>query len=104
NDTQYNRLEEVKKLIFGEEIKAYTSELDNLKKQMESYRTEISVKIDEVKIELLKSIESLEQKLIERVAQFQSSAKQEIDIQKRNHVSKASLGNIFEEISKTLSQ
>lgn len=98
------KLDEVRKLIFGEEIKTYNSEIDAIKRSLDNYRTEISVKIDEVKIEMLKSIESLEQKMLTRVADFQASARQELEMQRRNTVNRAALSNIFDEISKSLAQ
>jgi uncharacterized protein YcbK (DUF882 family) len=104
NDTQYNRLDEVKKLIFGEEIKSYNNQLDGLKKQMENYRTEISVKVDEVKIELFNAVETLEQKLIEKINQVQVAAKQDLEAHRQAHVSRQSLSNVFEQISKSLAQ
>ncbi|MDX1905243.1 MAG: hypothetical protein SFU27_13900 [Thermonemataceae bacterium] len=99
-----NKLDEIKKIIFGEEIRSYNGEIENLRKSIESYRTEISVKIDEVKIELLKSIESVESRVLEKVVSVKQNLNQELEQHRRNAVSKNSLGNIFEDISKTLAQ
>jgi len=99
-----NKLDEIKKIIFGEEIRTYNGEIENLRKTIESYRTEISVKIDEVKIELLKSIESVEGRLLDKVLSAQNALRQDLEQHRRNAVTKSTLGNIFEDISKTLAQ
>jgi uncharacterized protein YcbK (DUF882 family) len=99
-----NKLDEIKKIIFGEEIRTYNGEIENLRKTVENYRTEISVKIDEVKIELLKSIETVETRLLEKVLVAQNALRQDLEQHRRNAISKNTLGNIFEDISKTLAQ
>lgn len=106
NDTSStsNKLDEIKKIIFGEEIRTYNGEIENLRKTIENYRTEISVKIDEVKLELLKSIESVESRLLDKVFAAQNALRQDLEQHRRNAVNKNTLGNIFEDISKTLAQ
>ncbi|MCS6796137.1 MAG: hypothetical protein RMJ97_03725 [Raineya sp.] len=107
NDTSASsssKLEEIKRIIFGEEIRTYNGEIENLRKTVENYRTQISVKVDEVKIELLKSIEAVEARLIEKIIATQNALRVELDQHRRNAIYKSTLGNIFEDISKTLSQ
>lgn len=106
NDTasSASKLEEIKRIIFGEEIRSYNNEIENLRKTIETYRTQISVKVDEVKIELLKSIEAVEGRLLERVLAMQNALRQELEQHRRNAIYKNTLGNIFEDISKTLLQ
>lgn len=99
-----SKLDEIKKIIFGDEIEAYNSELKKLKTLVDNYRTEISVKIDEVKIEMLRSIEKAEERLLNQIQQIQVAMQQELQNQRQRQVSKSALKQLFDHMSNTLSQ
>ncbi|GIV39885.1 MAG: hypothetical protein KatS3mg033_1685 [Thermonema sp.] len=99
-----SKLDEIKKIIFGEELETYNNELKKLKNLVESYRTEISVKIDEVKIEMLRSIEKSEERLLNQIQQVQAAMQQELQNQRQRQVSKSALKQIFDQMSNTLGQ
>jgi uncharacterized protein YcbK (DUF882 family) len=99
-----SKLEEIKKIIFGEELETYNSELKKLKNLLDNYRTEMSVKIDEVKIEMLRSIEKSEERLLNQIQQVQAVMQQELQNQRQRQVSKSALKQIFDQMSNTLGQ
>ena len=97
-----NKLDEVKDLIFGPDIKNYNEQISELKAKIGENREEVMKKIEEVHSKLMEAIQNTENNLNERLAAVQKATEEELNKQKEAHVSKRAFNDALLKISDTL--
>lgn len=95
-------IEELRNLIFGEELAAYQDKLTLLAKQMENIQLQTSLKIDEVKIQLFKSIEASEKQLLEKITEIEENFHIQIEKLSQNYINKEAFGGLLGTLANTL--
>jgi len=102
--TEYNpnKLDEVKNIIFGENIKEYDAQLNQLQSVLQQNRSEILNKMEEVRKHLMQTIQVTEQNLIERLKALQDAADEELKRQDKAHVSRQTLSETFNRLANSL--
>ncbi len=97
-----NKLDEVKDLIFGPDIKIYNEKISELKSKIGENREEVMKKIEEVHGKLLEAIQNTEKNLNERLIAVQKATEEELNKQKEAHVSKRAFNDALLKISDSL--
>lgn len=101
-DNNTNRLEEVKNLIFGEDIEGYNSQIGEIKKLISENKADLTEKVTEVKNSLLEAIKNAEQTLNNKLETIQQAAQEELDKQKQDYVNKENLSATMSQIAEAL--
>jgi gas vesicle protein len=96
------KLDEVKDLIFGPDIKSYNDQISELKTNIGQNREEVMSKIEEVRNKLIEAIQTTEQNLTQQIADLQKATEAALDKQKQAHVSKRALNDVLLKISEGL--
>ncbi|EAY28459.1 hypothetical protein [Microscilla marina] len=96
------KLDEVKDLIFGPDIKSYNDQISELKNHIGQNREEVMSKIEEVRNKLIEAIQTTEKNLNQQIADLQKATEAALDKQKQSHVSKRALNDVLVKISEGL--
>lgn len=96
------KLDEVKDLIFGPDIKSYNDQITELKVKIGQNREEVMGKIEEVRNKLIEAIQNTEKNLNERLVAVQKATEEELEKQKQAHVSKRAFNDALLKISDSL--
>ncbi|WP_027000353.1 hypothetical protein [Eisenibacter elegans] len=97
-----NRLEEVKNLLFGQNIENYEEQIQQIQQNINQSQQVLLAKIEEVKNELLQALKETQTNMGERLKALEEAAQAELERQDKAHVSKQALSASLENISKTL--
>lgn len=96
------KLDEVKDLIFGPDIKSYNDQISELKVNIGQNREEIMTKIEDVRNKLIEAIQNTEQALNQQIVDLQKATEVALEKQKQAHVSKRALNDVLLKISEGL--
>ncbi|MCS6820982.1 MAG: hypothetical protein NZ551_03850 [Microscillaceae bacterium] len=102
--TSFNKLEEVKNLIFGQEIKDYNEQLRQLRENVAKNRSELLAKVEEVKSHLAMAVQNTEQNLLARIRAVQEATDRELQRQDKAHISRKAFSEFLAKLSEQLSR
>jgi len=90
-----SKIEAIKNLIFGENIEQYDSEFDKVRKEIEKKKTALENYIDEVRNELMQSIDSLSTDISIRMTDLEDSLQAKTEALTEDKVDRKELGKLL---------
>lgn len=99
-----SKIDAIKELIFGENIQAYNSEFEAVKADILSKKEVLENLIDDVKFELLKSIDSLSTDVNIRISELEDSFNDKLDTLDDKKVDRKLLSNLFIKLGEKISE
>ena len=90
-----SKIEAIKNLLFGENIQQYDSEFETLKKEIEDKKAVLESYIDEVRGELMQSIDSLSTDVNIRITDLEDSLNDKTESLAAQKVDKKELSNLL---------
>lgn len=90
-----SKIEAIKQLIFGENIQQYDSEFDTLKKEILDRKKELEDVIDQVRGELMQSIDSLSTDVNIRITDLEDAVNEKTEALDSAKVNKEELGKLL---------
>ncbi|AXT61467.1 fructose 1,6-bisphosphatase [Aquimarina sp. AD10] len=99
-----SKIEAIKNLIFGENIAAYNSEFDNVKKDISSKKKELEDFIDETRKELNQAIDNLSTDINIRITELEDNLADKVEMLDTKKVDKNTLGNLLITLGEKISQ
>jgi hypothetical protein len=98
-----SKIEAIKNLIFGENIEQYDSEFDTIRKEIKSKKELLENYIDEVRNELMQSIDSLSTDVNIRITDLEDSLQAKTDALAEEKVSRKELGTLLKSLGEKIS-
>ena len=99
-----SKIDAIKQLIFGENMQAYDSEFETLKKDILTKKKELEVLMDEVKSELLQNIDNLSTDINIRITELENNLEDKVDDLNEKKVDRKLLGELFTKLGEKISQ
>lgn len=99
-----SKIDAIKQLIFGENMQAYDSEFETLKKDILNKKQELEALIDEVKSELLQNIDNLSTDINIRITELENTFEDKTEALNQNKVDRKLLGELFTKLGEKISQ
>ena len=104
NGAQESKIEAIKQLIFGENIQAYDSEFEALKKDILQKKKALEKLMQEVGDELRESIDGLSTDLNIRISELEQRLEDRIEHLDEKNVDKQTLGKMLIELGEKVSK
>lgn len=101
-DSQKAKLEAVRDLIFGQDLRHYEEELEKINERIDENRSVINEEMQSTKEDLMKAIQRLEENVMQRIDSVRDAAMRELKRQDEAHLSKDSLSKVFSYVSQNL--
>ncbi len=98
-----SKIEAIKNLIFGENIEQYDSEFDTIRKEIKSKKEKLESYIDEVRNELMQSIDSLSTDVNIRVTDLEDSLQAKTEALTEDKMDRKELGKLLKNLGEKLS-
>jgi len=98
-----SKIEAIKNLIFGENIQQYNSEFDTLKKDILDKKEQMESYIDEVRNELMQSIDSLSTDVNIRITDLEASLQAKTDALSEKKMDRRELGQLLINLGEKIS-
>lgn len=98
-----SKIEAIKNLIFGENIEQYDSEFTTLKKDLEKKKKILEDYIDEVRNELMQSIDSLSTDVNIRITDLEDSLNAKAEALTEQKVDRKELGKLLISLGEKIS-
>lgn len=98
-----SKLEAIKNLIFGENIEQYDSEFDTLKKEIKAKKEKLENYIDEVRNELMQSIDSLSTDVNIRITDLEDNLQAKTEALTEDKVDRKELGKLLRSLADKIS-
>lgn len=98
-----SKIEAIKNLIFGENIEQYDSEFDTLKKDLDTKKKALEAYIDEVREELMQSIDSLSTDVNIRITDLEDSLNARAEALSEEKVDRKELGKLLISLGEKIS-
>ena len=98
-----SKIEAIKNLIFGENIEQYDSEFDQLKKDLDKKKKALENYIDEVREELMQSIDSLSTDVNIRITDLEDSLNAKAEALSEEKVDRKQLGKLLISLGEKIS-
>lgn len=99
-----SKIEAIKNLIFGENIAAYNSEFENLRKDLEKKKKELEDFIEDTKSELYKAIDNLSTDVHIRITEVEDKLAERANDLDSKKVDKKTLGELLISMGEKISQ
>jgi len=90
-----SKIEAIKNLIFGENIQQYNSEFETLKKELDQQKAALENYIDEVRGELMQSIDSLSTDINIRITDLEDSLTDKIEDLNEKKLDRNQMGKLL---------
>lgn len=90
-----SKIEAIKNLIFGENIEQYDSEFDTIRKEIQKKKEVLESYIDEVRNELMQSIDSLSTDVNIRITDLEDNLQAKTDALSESKVDRKELGKLL---------
>lgn len=103
NDSS-SKIEAIKNLIFGENIQAYDSEFEQLKKDLVNKRNELKAFIEETSLELNTLIDNLSTDLNIRITELENQVNDKVENLEEQKVDKQTLGELLVKLGNKISE
>jgi HPt (histidine-containing phosphotransfer) domain-containing protein len=98
-----SKIEAIKNLIFGENIIQYDSEFETLKQDLENKKKQLESYIDEVRNELMQSIDSLSTDVNIRITDLEDAINTKTDALSEKKVDRKELGKLLVSLGEKIS-
>ncbi|MCW5519023.1 fructose 1,6-bisphosphatase [Aureitalea sp. L0-47] len=98
-----SKIEAIKNLIFGENIEQYDSEFETLKKDLDKKKKALESYIDEVREELMQSIDSLSTDVNIRITDLEDSLNAKAEALSEEKVDRKQLGKLLISLGEKIS-
>lgn len=98
------KIDAIKQLIFGENMRAYDSEFESVKKDLLSKKKELEVLIDDVRNELFQSVDNLSTDLNIRITEIEDKLNSKINSIENKNVDRKLLGELFTKLGDKINQ
>ena len=98
-----SKIEAIKNLIFGENIEQYDSEFNTLKKDLEKKKKILEDYIDEVRNELMQSIDSLSTDVNIRITDLEDALNAKAETLTEHKVDRKELGKLLISLGEKIS-
>jgi archaellum component FlaC len=99
-----SKIEVIKELIFGEQIKEYDSEFEKLKKEILAKKKALNELIEEVRTELSESIDNVSTDLNIRITEVEQNLEGKIDELQSEKVNKETLGQLLIDLGEKITK
>ncbi len=99
-----SKIEVIKNLIFGENIQAYNSEFERLKKEILTKKKALEALIEEVRSELQSSIDDVSTEVHTRIDNLEENLETKIENLQSDIVQKEDLGKVLIELGERISK
>ncbi len=99
-----SKIETIKNLIFGENIQAYDSEFESLKKEITTKRDELRSFIEETRSELNALIDNLSTDLNIRITEVEDSISEKIENLEDKKIDKKTLSQLLIKLGNQVSE
>lgn len=93
-----SKIDVIKDLIFGENIKEYDQEFEKLKKDILGKKKELESLVEEVRIDLESAISDLSTDVNIRITELEDKLEDKIEVLEAKKVSKDMIGKLFLEM------
>ncbi len=97
-----NKLDTIKEILFGEQIKDYSNSLAEMQQKIQSNKESVLEKLNEIKEKLTIQIEENFSKLNLQLTEFESKVEEELKKQDSSLVNKTEMSDLFNHLSKKL--
>lgn len=98
-----SKIEAIKNLIFGENIVQYDTEFDTIRKEIKAKKDLLQNYIDEVRNELMQSIDSLSTDVSIRITDLEDSLQAKTEALAEEKVSRKELGTLLKNLGEKIS-
>jgi gas vesicle protein len=98
-----SKIEAIKNLIFGENIEQYNSEFETLKKDLDKKKKALEGYIDEVREELMQSIDSLSTDVNIRITDLEDALNARAEALSEEKVDRKELGKLLISLGEKIS-
>ncbi|OED38948.1 fructose 1,6-bisphosphatase [Flavobacteriaceae bacterium (ex Bugula neritina AB1)] len=99
-----SKIEAIKNLIFGENIAAYNSEFESVKRDIASKKKELEEFIDDTRKELNQAIDNLSTDINIRITELEDSLAEKTETLEAKKVDKKTLGDLLITLGEKISQ
>ncbi|WP_025741264.1 hypothetical protein [Aquimarina pacifica] len=99
-----SKIEAIKNLIFGDNIAAYNSEFEKVKKDIDSKKKELEDFIEDSRKELNLAIDNLSTDINIRITELEDQLTEKAEQLDANKVDKKTLGNLLISLGEKISQ
>ncbi|WP_108867472.1 fructose 1,6-bisphosphatase [Aquimarina aquimarini] len=104
SDDPSSKIEAIKNLIFGENIAAYNSEFEKVKKEITSKKKDLEDLIDDTRKELFQAIDNLSTDLNIRITELEDNLADKTDMLDNKKVDKKVLGDLLINLGEKINQ
>ncbi|GAA4276668.1 fructose 1,6-bisphosphatase [Aquimarina mytili] len=104
SDDPSSKIEAIKNLIFGENIAAYNSEFEQVKKDIATKKKELEDFIDDTRKELNQAIDNLSTDINIRITELEDNLADKADLLDSKKVDKKTLGDLLITLGEKISQ
>ncbi len=103
NDSYTNsRIEAVKDLIFGQNLKEYEEKLQAIYAKMSQQNAQIQSEMNSLRSQLMDSIASMESKMLSQIEDVRRATESELNRQNTTHLSKEAVSSILTQIARNI--
>ncbi len=99
-----SKIEAIKNLIFGENIAAYNSEFESVKRDIASKKKELEDFIDDTRKELNQAIDNLSTDINIRITELEDTLSEKTETLETKKVDKKTLGDLLITLGEKISQ
>lgn len=98
-----SKIEAIKNLIFGENIEQYDNQFDTVRKEIKAKKEKLEQYIDEVRNELMQSIDSLSTDVNIRITDLEDSLQARTEALTEDKVDRKELGKLLRNLADKIS-
>jgi len=98
-----SKIEAIKNLIFGENIEQYDSQFDTIRKEIKTKKEKLENYIDEVRNELMQSIDSLSTDVNIRITDLEDSLQAKTEALAADKMDRKELGKLLKSLGEKIS-
>lgn len=97
-----SRIEAVRDLIFGQNLKEYEDKLQAIYNRMGQQNGQIQSEMNSLRAQLLENIASMESKMLAQIEDVRKATETELNRQNNTHLSKEAVGSILSQIARNI--
>jgi len=103
-DEASTKIDAIKQLLFGENMQEYDSEFESVKKDILNKKHQLEVLIEDIKSELIQSIDNLSTDLNIRMTELEDKYVNKIEHLEHEKVDRKLLGELFSKLAEKINQ
>lgn len=97
-----SRIEAVRDLIFGQNLKEYEDKLQAIYNRMGQQNGQIQSEMNSLRAQLLENIANMESKMLAQIEDVRKATETELNRQNNTHLSKEAVGSILSQIARNI--